>query len=72
MALCNFKCSSSWTVYRTYRPEEKYLAAVGFVEHFVSSSGIKMMREIRDTRPLIATHQNTNSFEPLANGIFTT
>src|SRR6185295_6779738 len=46
-------------------------AAVGFVEHFMSSSGVKMMRDICDARFLIALHEKTNALQLQTNWVFT-
>src|SRR6185503_2223618 len=46
-------------------------AAVGFVEHFMSSSGVKMMRDICDARFLITLHEKTNALQLQANWVFT-
>ena len=45
-------------------------AAVDLIEHLVSSPVIEIVRNITDSRLAITVDEGTDSFKPLADGIF--
>lgn len=44
--------------------------AVDLIEHFVSSTGVEVVRDVVDARFAIAIYQQLNSFELLTHWVF--